>query len=189
MSLPPLASVTQLAAFLKQTIDESDATANLMLDIASGMVRGALQQDLSLAANDVVLFDPIEGAHVLLDELPIVAVSLFEIRDETGAWSTVAPSNYTVSTRTGMVTALGGHGISWPTRPGSWRITYTHGFDTIPDTLVGVVLGVAGRAFVGELGVESERIGAYQVKYAMEADGFSPIEAKALARIRIARIA
>jgi hypothetical protein len=37
--------------------------------------------------------------------------------------------------------------------------------------------------------VDSERIGGYQVKYAIESAGFSPIELAALNRFRVARVA
>jgi len=56
-------------------------------------------------------------------------------------------------------------------------------------TIVGVVLGVAARAYSSPAGIDSERVGGYQVKYNMEAEGFTGIERKALARYINPRIA
>lgn len=184
-----LATVPQFGAYLKTTFDPNDATATLYLQIASGMVRDFLQRDLTAVAGDVVLVDPIDGSYGLLPELPISAVSLVETFDGT-VWTTMTPSTYTVSTRLGMIAGKPGTGATWPTDPATWRVTYSHGFAEVPDSIVGVTLGVAARAYASEPGVDLERIGGYQVKYAgVAADGFSPIELKALARYVLPRVA
>lgn len=187
----PLATVAQLAAFLPLPLADDDPTASLMLDIASGMVRDHLAAQgyaVDLATDDVVYVDPINGAYLLLDGLPIATVSLVETYDDTtvtpGVWSTADPSTYTVSRRLGMIAGKPGIGVQWPSDPESWRVTYTHGFEVLPKTILGVVLGVAARAYSSPASIESERIGGYQVKYAMEADGFSPIELAAMARYK-----
>lgn len=184
----PLATPAQLSAFLQQPLDDFDASALLMLDIASGMVRDFLQQDLTPAVDDVLIVDPVNSAYAVLPELPITDVSLVEVFDGT-TWSAVLPAFYTVSKRTGLVSAVPNTGIQWPADPESWRVTYSHGFTTIPASIVGAVLGVAARAYASPAGVDSERIGGYQVKYGMEADGFSAIERKGLARHINPRIA
>lgn len=192
MTDPALATVTQLANFMQLPLAPTDPTAALLLDIASGMVRDELKQYLSPVAGEVLVADPIEGAYVLLPELPVTNVALVEWLDSTvtpNVWTTADPSTYTVSTRTGMVSALPGCGVEWPTAPGSWRITYDHGYQTIPNSLMGVVLGVAARAYSSPASIESERIGGYQVKYAVEQAGYSAIEMKTLNRFRDSTVA
>ena len=182
-----LATPAQLAAFMQQPLSNTDATALLMLDIASGMVRDYLQLILDFVAGDVALIDPLSGMYALLPETPVLSVSLLETYDGT-VWTTVSPANYTVSKRLGMIAAVPNTGVQWPFAPETWRVTYTHGFATIPISIVGAVLGAAARAYASPAGVDSERIGGYQVKYGMEAAGFSAIEQKGLARYMNPRI-
>jgi len=184
-----LATVNQLGAYLKQTFATDDPSAVLYLSIASGMVRDFLQQEITAVTDDVVLLDPIDGSFLLLPELPVTDVSLVETFDGT-TWTTADPTTYTVSKRLGMIAGKPDVGVTWPTDPETWRVTYDHGYATVPDAIVGVTLGVAARAYATEPGVDLERVGGYQVKYAtVEADGFSPIELKALGRYMTPRVA
>ena len=188
----PLATVDQLAAYLQQPLAANDPSATLMLGIASAMVRDELQQDLDYVADDVVLLDPINGAFLTLPQMPVTAVSMVEYWDlalTVPGWTTADPSTYTVSKRLGMLSLLPDLGVLWPTTPESYRVTYSHGFNPIPNGLVGVCLGVAARTYSTPAGAESERIGGYQVKYAMQADGFNPLEKVVLDRYRQGRIA
>lgn len=182
-----LATPAQLGAYINETIDNADPSALLMLDIASGMVRDYLQQLLDPTVNDVAVLDPIAGA-VFLPEFPVTSVSLVETFDGT-VWNIMDAATYSVSTRMGIVSVASVSVVSWPYTMGSWRVTYSHGYNTIPMSIVGVVLGVAARAYSTPPGVDLERIGGYQVKYTMEADGFTPIEQKALNRYVNPRIA
>ena len=188
-----LATPAQLGAILKETIDPADASALLILDIASGMVRDYLQQEVTAVAADVALMDPINGFVVVLDELPVTAVTLVETFDNTvtpGVWTTADPTTYSVSKRTGVITALPWKGVTWPALPETWRVTYNHGFAVVPMSIVGVVLGVAAREWSNPGSVvDMERIGGYQVKLHMEANGYTPLEEKALARYVNPRIA
>lgn len=196
-----LATVDQMAAFMQLTLTSSDPTATLYLEIASDMVRDKLKQQLDAVAADVVMLDPINGGFVVLPELPVATVTLLEILDTTqspAVWTTVDPSLYTVSQRLGIIAGLPGCGVFWPSIPQSWRVTYSHGygvgvnplpgFPVLPNSLVGVVLGVAARAYSSPASIESERIGGYQVKYAVEADGFSSLEMATLNSYRDANI-
>jgi hypothetical protein len=186
MSDTPLASVAQLAAYLQQPLVDTDPSALLMLTIASGMVRDYLQQGITAITGDVVQLDPING-YVLLPELPVSAVTLVETLDG-GVWTVRPVTAYTVARRLGMIKSAPGNSIAWPTDPESWRVTYSHGYATVPDSLAGVALGVAARTYSTPAGAESERIGGYQVKYAMQADGFNPLEKAAMNRYIVARI-
>ena len=184
-----LATPAQLGALMHELIDPADASALLILDIASGMVRDYLQLELTAVAADVVLLDPIHGAVLFLPELPVTAVTLLETFDGT-VWTTADPTTYSVSTRTGVIAALPWKGITWPYLPETWRVTYDHGFAVIPMSLLGVVLGVAAREWSNPgTVVDTERIGGYQVKLHMEATGYTPLEEKALARYVNPRIA
>jgi hypothetical protein len=186
-----LATVDQLAAYLQQPLSSGDPSATLMLNIASAMVRDELQQDLDYVVSDVAVLDPINGTTIVLPQMPVTDVTLLEYFDTTqvpAVWVAADPTLYTVSLRTGIVQALPYTGTSWPALPASWRVTYSHGFNPIPDGLVGVCLGVAARTYSTPAGAESEKIGGYMVKYAMQADGFTPLEKSILNRYRLGRV-
>ena len=186
-----LATPAQLGSLLKETIADADASALLILDIASGMVRDFLQQQLDAVTADVALLDPVNGSNgvlILLPELPVTAVTLVETFDGT-VWTTADPLTYSVSKRLGIISVLPYTGVQWPYLPETWRVTYSHGYTVIPMTIVGKVVGVAARAYASPAGVDMERIGGYQVKYSMETGGFTPSEEKALARYVNPRIA
>src|SRR5450759_5123219 len=144
------ATPEQLGAILKETIDPADASALLILEIASGMVRDHLELNgwsLDAASADVVLLDPVAGGIVLfLEGLPVTAVTLVETFDGT-SWTTVDPTTYTVSKRLGMISALPYTGVTWPSGPESWRVTYHNGFTVLPSPLLGVELDVAAGAW------------------------------------------
>jgi hypothetical protein len=174
------ATPAQLGAFLQQPIADTDLSALLMLEIASGMVVKYLDQQISFQAGDIAELDP-ASSKVILPEMPVLGVSLVEYFDGT-SWVTAAPNTYKVSLRLGTVTGLGGLGTRWPADPGSWRVTYDHGYSPVPFGIVGAVLGAAARAYSTPAGIDMERIGGYQVKYTMEAEGFTAIEKIGLGR-------
>jgi hypothetical protein len=182
-----LATPVQLGAFIQQAIAVDDPTALLLLDIASDVVRDHLNLQLDLHAGDVVVLDPINGEFVFLPELPISAITLVETFDGT-VWTTAPATSYTASLDTGQIQALAWMGVSWPSKPGTWRVTYSHGFATIPSGLVGVVLGVAARAYTSPAGISQEAVGGYSVRYEIEKDGFTALEEVALDRYALKRV-
>lgn len=175
----PLATVDQLAAFIGGDVNAD--SADLYLDIASGMVRDYLNQQITEVLNDVVILDPVNGANVLLPETPVTKILSVEVLTD-GTWTLCDPSSYVASLNTGLIVGLSHVDVRWPYTAGSWRVTYSHGFEDVPSTIVGVVLGVAARGYSSPVSVQQERIGNYQVRYAVESGGFSPIEKAALAR-------
>jgi hypothetical protein len=182
----PLANVDDLSAFLGDTVDP--VQGELYLDIASGMVRDKLNQLITFVENDVVVLDPRNDGSVFLPEFPITAVSTLEVL-LAGVWAICDPTTYTVSLATGRVAPLPMTGTQWPGVPGSWRVTYSHGWQSPPSSLVGVVLGVAARGYNSPVSIQQERVGNYQVRYAVEAGGFSPLELAAMNRYVVPRVA
>lgn len=182
----PLATVSDLAAVLQTTLASDDPAALFQLRAASGKIRNYLQQTITAVTGDLVELDPVNGLLVVLPEMPIAAVSLVETFDGA-AWTVADPKTYTLSKRTGIISGKPGIGITWPSAPESWRVTYDHGYGNVPDALVGICADFAARAYSSPSGMEMERIGGYQAKYS--ADGFSATEKIALNRYRIARVA
>jgi hypothetical protein len=185
-----LASIADLNNFSQLALDPADTSAAYLLKVASGMIRRYLEQDITVTTNDVEYADPVSGRMVLLRQLPVTSVSLVETTTDGGVtWTTVAPANYTVSKRQGVVAAKPWTGIQWGADPESWRITYTHGFATVPDELNGVCCSIASRFYATPAGIDMERTGQRQVKYNLEAGGFTAMEKLVLDGFRVPRVA
>lgn len=188
--LPNLATVAQLSAFMQQTIAADDPTALFLLTVASGMIRRAVDQVITLVPGDLEYVDPVNGSFAALKELPVLSVDLVEISNDGGlTWTAVPPGAYKVSRRTGTIKARPGTNVRWPADEESWRVTYGHGYNTVPPDIAGVCTGLAGRYYATPVAVDMERVGQRQVKYAIESEGFSPLESMALAAYRQARLA
>lgn len=183
--LPPLADVSQLGAILGQSLPDGDPRAEIYLDTATAAVRQAIGQQISWIPDDIVELDPVNGT-VSLPELPVEQVSQLETFDGT-TWTVQDPAAYIVHRTTGRIEARRGTGVIWPVDPGSWRVTYTHGYRETPVALLGVVLGVAARGYASPIGVDSERLGNYQVKYSA-AVAFNPLEQAVVNRFRVLHV-
>lgn len=180
-----LASVVDLNNFSQLAIDPADTSAAFLLKVASGMVRRYLQQDVTATVGDMEYCDPVAGG-VLLSQLPVSAVTKVETSLDGVTWTVADPATYVVSRRLGIVSALSG---SWPSRPESWRVTYSHGFDDVPDEIKGVVCSVAARFYSTPSGIDMERTGQRQVKYNLETAGLNAMERLILDGFRIPRVA
>lgn len=184
-----LANVQDLNNFSQLGLDPGDTSAAYLLSVASGMIRRYLEQDITVTANDVEYADPVNGQMVLLRQLPVTSVSLVETTTDGVTWVTVDPSNYTVARKTGVVAARPWTGIEWGSDPESWRVTYTHGYATVPDELNGVCCSIASRFYATPAGIDMERTGQRQVKYNLESAGFDPMEKLVLSSFRNPRVA
>lgn len=185
-----LASVADLNDFSQLALDPTDTSAAFLLKVASGMVRRYLEQDITWVADDVEYADPLNGHVVLLRQLPVASVSFVETTTDGGVtWTTVDPANYSVSRRQGLVSAKPWTGVQWGSDPESWRVTYTHGYELVPDEIKGVCCSIAARFYSTPAGIDMERTGQRQVKYSLESAGFSGMEAMVLASFRNPRVA
>jgi len=184
-----LATVEDLNDFSQLALDPADTSAAFLLKVASGMIRRYLEQDITQVADDVEYVDPVGGGYAFLRQLPVQSVSKVETTADGAVWATVDPANYTVSRRLGIVYAKPYTGERWPSGSESWRVTYSHGYATVPDELKGVTCSIAARFFSTPAGIDMERTGQRQVKYSLESAGFSGFEAMVLASFRTPRVA
>lgn len=192
-----LATPSDLAVYTQLPIDDSDASALALLDMASDQVRDYLQQQIDYVVDDVVTLDPVltsTTALVILPEMPVSSVSLVEYSLDGGTtWATAqknsynTPGDYIVSREQGIVQSVMFPSITWPRDPDSWRITYTHGFQVLPNTIKMIVLEQAGQQYATPVGIDQERTGMRQVKYAPRP--LSEVQMKALSRYKYPRVA
>ncbi len=182
MADPLLATVDDLGLLVGEDLASADPKAQLLLRTASAIVRGSKPgtgQYLSTVVDDLVYIEAIASATGFLSEFPIREVTLVE-RQTPDGWVALDATSYDIDRRTGRIRLH-----RWPSHySAEWRVTYTHGFDDIPDGISGAVLGLASRAWEIPIGVDNERIGQRSIKYLMLDSGFLPHEANSLAEYR-----
>ena len=190
-TLAPLATPAMLGNYLQQTISGTDPVAVQLLAQSSAVIRRYLDMTVTQVSAGVELRTPRNG-EVFLKEAPATAVSLLEVRDPwTGAWSTVPTTAYNVDLEEGIIARgfINTTGVRWPTDDKSWRVTYDHGFATVPDDIAGVCVGVAARFYSTPAGIDMERTGLRQVKYSLTTDAFNDLEKIVLDGFKWARVA
>lgn len=182
MALPLLAS----AADLQDTgVTGTDAGMSLALRRASARVRAYTRQDLSFVENETV--DLPGGQRVLaLPQRPLVVddshpLAVIEIADFSGIeWEAVENRDYR---RLGNELTRGCPwqapnrlmGWPWNRALGVWadrvRVTYSHGYQEIPDDILDVVLDLATMNLTNPNGLRAEHVGGESVTYAAETIG------------------
>jgi hypothetical protein len=167
-----LVTPEELASYL-QTDDLDLATAELLIETATGMVQAAVRQRL-VEVTDTVTVSAVRGSRWLtLPERPASDVSAVTINATAVVdWSTVVDQ----VTGEARLYRLGG----WWLASGPWwgwdvppqvAVTYTHGYQ-VDDPKLGparaVVLRLAGERWAssGGLSVAAESIDDYRVQYA-----------------------
>jgi hypothetical protein len=153
MSLDPLATVADLEARLGRTLTGTDADrAMALLTDASATVRNRTGQ--TFVAETTTARLRVRGTLLRLPQRPVTAVNTITAAGgDTVGFTWHAGDTLTLA----AVPAAG-----WV------DVNYDHGYDDVPDDIVGVVCNIAGRAFgtpSDEGGYQSETIGTYS--YAM----------------------
>lgn len=151
-----LATVANLSAILRRDIDPDDPAALAALDTASAFVEAYLGQPVELV-DETVILDGSGTRVLLLPAYPVTDVDVVGIDDEV-----LEPGIDYEWSKTGELRRRGG---PWPSTLRSIAVTYSHGFDPVPDAIVGVVTAMAARLYDTPLSVRQESIGGYSVTY------------------------
>jgi len=171
------ATIADIEAFLQIEITEADEIASAVraLGEATAAIRNYCRQYLSLVEGEVIVLDAPRGRRLFLPELPVVELS--QVVEE--GVTLVANTDY----------RLDGSGMLHRLKGNVWKldgdmeglqnieITYSHGYDPIPDDIVVVCTRAASRAYQaglratdseGVAGVASKSLGDYSVAFQQE---------------------
>lgn len=166
-----LGTVQELAAYAGRTdLADNDPSALMALRVGRAAVAGWLGFDPEPVDGDTEILDPLPLARgVALPGWPVRSLTTVKIlpddRQAGADWQDVT-GLVGLSTQTGIVVPLLRHAAPWPTLPGSWQVTYSHGLDPVPDAIVAAVVMVAGAAFASAPGLKSESQGGWSATYA-----------------------
>lgn len=168
------ATVADIEAFLQVEVATAEqlAGAQRALQEATAAIQNYCRQAIERVAGDVITLDCSGGTRIFLPELPVSAVSSV-IEDGE---SLIADDDY----------KLGQHGIlhrigqEWAEGIQIVMITYTHGYEDIPDDIVSVCTRAASRAYQaglkaadteGVVGIASKALGDFTVSFQSEGGG------------------
>jgi hypothetical protein len=186
--MDPLITVAQLASRLQSTADEPSATQ--AITDASGLVRAVARQTFDFVSQETVILAGGEK-FLTLPERPLVEdvtnpLALTEIGDYGGIDFTLIENRD--FTRVGNELTRGypwyltSRLQGWPHRyaRGVWaprvRVTYSHGYVTIPDDVVAIVLDVAQSLYTNPSGLRSWVTPEYSETYATELLGAATVD-------------
>lgn len=168
---PPLATLADVELCYGPVADEDRAKVTRMIAWASAAVRRYCRRTLTLVAEDTVVV-PSTGTTLLeLAELPVVEVHEVVVGpdwwiDDSGGWA--APSDRYTWDAAGRLRRL--DGLPWGALYDPVAVTYTHGYATLPDDLVGLVAAKVAGALAGQGanpgGLKSLQVGAMSETYA-----------------------
>ncbi len=170
MALPALATLDELAAWMQIEPAELPAGAALVLDTASAIVRSEARQRFTRGTTTVALAP--RGRVVSLPQRPVISVALVRAGGRA-----LRPDEFRLW-RDQLWFGARGHGPV--------VVTYTHGYETVPADVRGIVLTLAGRVLTNPNDLRQESVGSVNVTYASETigAGLAPIERDQLARYR-----
>lgn len=198
MSLPDLATLDDVAAFLQRELTPLEITNGArLITMASGLVRRYTRQNITQVVDDVVTM-PGNWSNVLdLPQRPVTAVSSVTMNGATmpstqwrlvddrlfvgtGSWQTDygtmlwgGPALYGPA---GSVNGPQATGASWQGPQARVQVTYTHGFAEVPADVTNVVAGMVALAIASPVGVNSEQVGGYKVAYTRSEGGSMAIQ-------------
>jgi len=196
----PFATVGQLSAYLQREFEASEYdAADQALAFATAAIRAAIGQTIDETTETSVLIDPSGSGVIVLPQAPVIAIASVEVLGVDGTtWTALTyPTDYLWNSA-GILQRVSAADpetryspFVWPARLGSVRVTYTHGYVDIPLELQSVAVSAAARMFSNPIGVISEQIGQYAVRYEPNLHGvtFTDAERATLGRYRYVTVA
>lgn len=147
--MPAFASWEDVQARLGVPVEpEERSRATTLLELASDAIRTVARQRIDRASSSYTCAPA--GSRILLPERPVVSIE--SVTDDSDipydGWS------------------LDGDYLTDVAFAGRVTIEYTHGFDPVPLTIVGVCLEVVTRVWVNPGSVAAESYGSERVNYA-----------------------
>ena len=172
----PLATPAELRSYLG--LDESqlgDERANLILVGVSAEIRKHTGQIFDQVEDDEVILDSIGSSVLLLPQLPVIDIASIEDLDDDTATFTVV-TDYRWSVR-GIIRRTGAR---WAEGLRRYKVTYTHGYENIPDDLTLICLRAAARAAGNPEGLTQESMGNYSASWGLAVAGLTDIDRRDL---------
>lgn len=155
---------------------DAEAACEQAIDSATEAIRNYTRQQIDRVSDEEITLDVwVPRWNIVLPELPVVSVGDV-VEDDT----TLTPGDdedYVLAQYGQLIR----RGRRWKVGPQILTITYTHGYETIPEDIADVCTALAARRYqmglqtaeMEGVPVESKSIGDFSVSYAVGAGGMS----------------
>lgn len=176
----PLTTPTELALFLMRPLTTAeDAAAELLIELATGIIRSEAGQYLTFVADDEVLLEGGYAGELELPEWPVVDVTAVGIEGTTLDAAAYRWDERRLIRRYGLPSVNIGEGPGdstsgyWGGRGATIAVTYSHGYadDAIPSDLKLLALSMVKRALLNPTEVKQESLGAHSATFMADAAG------------------
>jgi len=168
-----LATVADVENILIRSITDADEIASVEFALAtsSNAIRDYIEQYIEQVDDEAITLNgPTNSTTILLPEIPVISVASVTEDDEL----LVVDDDYKID-GDGVLHRVGAR--CWSQGIQNIEIVYSHGYATIPDTIVGVCARAASRLFQAGLrsqeneaipGIASKSLGDFSVSYTTE---------------------
>ena len=185
----PFFTADDLAAWLQLDTINSD-TATLLAQLASDVIRDELRLQVDKVVDDEITMWGDNGEILLLPQRPVTAVSSVILDNQAlvpvvqDATSTLLMYDWRPDGRLYRIVYGGSFYagelmFKWPNGV-PVRITYSHGWDTVPSALKSVALQIAATAYTNPEMHDQERVGWVEWQTKLQALLLSPNQRTAL---------
>lgn len=134
---------------------QQEARADSLLERASGLVQSEARQTVDLVEDDELTVRGSREASILLPGRPVTDIASVTLGGD-------AVEDFYLDGDE-LVRAGG-----WGSPADEIVVTYTHGYETVPDAIKEVVLAAVSRVWTNPAGVVSERLGQAQMTYSVQ---------------------
>lgn len=173
-----LASQADLEARLGRSLTaEEEARVDALLADASALVRAYTGQGFAVTENDEVVL-PAIGGQITLPGRPVLEVTRIEAIGGSAALPDFVVADWLFDGIDKVRVGDGACIINLPEAwwdedgyPGTFRVTYSHGYAVVPPDVLSVVCGMVTRVFANPSNLRSETVGSYSVTYSIPATG------------------
>lgn len=176
--MPTFATAEQLRIHLGLDSIDPDR-ADQLLEKAESAIRGEARQTIDHVDDDVAELDGVWSHTLRLPERPVTGVAAVSLRGPSGISTTI--TDY-VWSRNGKLRRTGSSSQRIPGDVGRWggpdsevTVTYSHGYQEIPQELHDIAIAVAARNWPNPAAMRSERVGTYAATFGGSSDDL-PVE-------------
>lgn len=176
--MPQFATHDDFAARMGLTLTGAEQTrADTLLTLASQLIVEETGQTITQVTDDVYTAPSVYGDRLRLPQRPVTAVSSVSLQPKGGSQFTLDPNTYyldggeLVRSRfpLGYELVFRQYGQGWLGPFWTVRVTYTHGYATIPGVVKAVCMEAARRVWVNAGAAVSEREGETGANYGVAA--------------------
>jgi hypothetical protein len=191
-ALDPLATVEDVKTLAGPELDVDPARCERLLEMASATVRGWTYQTISQVIDDGVIVISEGGDELVLAERPVLEVSFVQVEHDEPVYAVSWDSFGHLRRRDGLGFGRRGDHVA---------VTYSHGWDPVPDGVVALVAAkVAGFLAAGDANpgnLKNLQVGAMSESYgnaagtdvAIGPGALTQAEKTALTRYRLGSLA